>query len=105
MNLYYLRERFFNIWYLMRNAPKRNQTKVIWLVRFLENWYDPAELVGRQVVIVANLAPRTIRGEVSEGMILAASSDRVDGATDTPDERDVVLLTLDKPVNVGSSVS
>ncbi len=68
-------------------------------------WYDPAELVGRQVVIVANLAPRTIRGEVSEGMILAASSDRIDGASDTPEERDVVVLTLDKPVNVGSSVS
>lgn len=68
-------------------------------------WYDPAELVGRQVVIVANLAPRTIRGEVSEGMILAASSDRIDGATDTPEERDVVVLTLEKPVNAGSSVS
>ena len=47
LNLYYLRERFFNIWYLMRNAPKRSQTKVIWLVRFLENWYNPDEL-GRR---------------------------------------------------------
>ena len=36
-------------------------------------WYDPATLVGKQVVIVANLEPRMLRGEVSAGMILAAS--------------------------------
>jgi len=63
-------------------------------------WYgDPGALVGRQVVIVANLAPRTIRGEVSQGMILAAS-DMKDGA-----ERDVVLLAVDRPVKPGSAVS
>ena len=28
-------------------------------------WYDPATLVGKQVVIVANLEPRMLRGEVS----------------------------------------
>ncbi|MCZ6872446.1 MAG: hypothetical protein O7G88_02790 [bacterium] len=46
-NLYYLRERFFNIWYLMRVASRRSQSKVIWLVRFLENWYGPEELEKR----------------------------------------------------------
>ena len=46
-DLYYLRERFFNIWYLMRVAPKRGQIRVIWLVRFLENWYGPDELHSR----------------------------------------------------------
>jgi len=45
--LYYLSERFFNIWYLMRLAPKGSQTKVIWLVRFLESWYSKEELVQR----------------------------------------------------------
>ena len=35
--------------------------------------YDPSVLVGRQVVMVANLAPRKMRFGVSEGMILAAS--------------------------------
>lgn len=33
--------------------------------------YSPEELTGRQVVLVANLAERTLRGEVSQGMILA----------------------------------
>jgi methionyl-tRNA synthetase len=35
--------------------------------------YKPAELVGRKVVIVANLAPRKLRGLTSQGMIVAAS--------------------------------
>jgi methionyl-tRNA synthetase len=34
--------------------------------------YDPASLVGRQVVLVANLEPRKMRFGVSEGMLLAA---------------------------------
>ena len=34
--------------------------------------YDPATLVGKQVVYIANLAPRTICGIVSNGMILSA---------------------------------
>ena len=35
--------------------------------------YDPEELVGRKVVIVANLTPRKLRGLESQGMIVAAS--------------------------------
>jgi methionyl-tRNA synthetase len=61
-------------------------------------YYDPATLVGRQVIVVANLAPRTIRGEPSNGMILAASS----GESEL---RDVVLLAPIKTVNNGSTVS
>lgn len=37
--------------------------------------YAPAALVGRQVVVVANLAPATLRGIESRGMLLAASAD------------------------------
>lgn len=62
-------------------------------------WYDPQELVGKQVVIVANLEPRKIRGELSEGMILAATSDIPGG------DADVVLLGLDRPSKAGSAVS
>ncbi len=36
--------------------------------------YDPANLTGKQVVVVANLKPATLMGERSEGMVLAASS-------------------------------
>ncbi len=37
--------------------------------------YRPEHLVGRKVVIVANLAPRKLRGITSQGMIVAASLD------------------------------
>jgi methionyl-tRNA synthetase len=34
--------------------------------------FDPAAIIGKQVVVVANLAPRTMRGVESKGMILMA---------------------------------
>jgi methionyl-tRNA synthetase len=34
--------------------------------------YAPEALVGRRVVVVANLTPRTIRGVLSQGMVLAS---------------------------------
>lgn len=67
----------------------------------IKAWYEPATLVGRQVVIVANLEPRKIRGETSQGMILAAS-DLEDG---DGGDRNVVVLMPEKPVKAGSSVS
>ncbi len=42
-----------------------------------EFFADPQELVGRQCPFLANLAPRTIRGYESQGMILAASANEV----------------------------
>ena len=79
----------------------------------IKQWYDPATLVGRQVVIVANLEPRQLRGEISQGMILAASDLRdtapaaaADGAAKPgPDARDVMLLSVDRAVKPGSKVS
>ncbi|MHC4416298.1 MAG: hypothetical protein ACYS0G_13540 [Planctomycetota bacterium] len=65
----------------------------------IKPWYEPQTLVGKQVVIVANLEPRKIRGQVSEGMVLAA----VSGSGGN--EQDVVLLTMDRPVAAGSTVS
>lgn len=35
--------------------------------------YEPEKLIGRKVVIVANLEPRKLRGILSQGMIVAAS--------------------------------
>lgn len=64
----------------------------------IKAWYDPESLVGKQVVIVANLEPRTIRGEVSEGMILAASHGEGDG-------EQVVVLGVDRDVPAGAQVS
>src|SRR5881275_3593665 len=39
----------------------------------LRAFYQPEQLVGKQIVVVANLAPRTMRGEISQGMLLAAT--------------------------------
>ena len=36
--------------------------------------YDPAVLVGKQIVIVANLQPRKLKGIASQGMLLADSA-------------------------------
>jgi methionyl-tRNA synthetase len=39
----------------------------------IAQYYEPEKLIGRKVVIVANLAPRKMRGLESNGMIVAAS--------------------------------
>jgi methionyl-tRNA synthetase len=56
--------------------------------------YAPEALVGRQVILVANLKPATLMGVTSQGMILA---------TEAPDGR-VVLLMPDREVPPGSPV-
>lgn len=42
----------------------------------IKSAYDPADLVGRLTVMVANLAPRKMKFGMSEGMVLAASDER-----------------------------
>ncbi len=66
----------------------------------IKAWYEPETLVGTQVIIVANLEPRTIRGEVSQGMIMAASATSDEGEKET-----VCVLRPDQPVPPGSKVS
>jgi energy-coupling factor transporter ATP-binding protein EcfA2 len=46
-HLYLLKERFFNIWYLMRYGRKDDRQRVIWLVKFLESWCSPEDLAKR----------------------------------------------------------
>ena len=41
----------------------------------IKKYYDPADLVGKLVICVANLKPRKMRFGLSEGMILAASNE------------------------------
>jgi methionyl-tRNA synthetase len=57
--------------------------------------YTPEELIGRRIVIVANLAPRKMRGLESHGMLLAASV----GDGDKP-----VLATVPDDAVLGSRV-
>jgi tRNA-binding protein len=57
---------------------------------------EPEKLIGKQIIVVANLAPRQMRGEVSQGMLLAAT----DGASNR-----VVIATIADTVAPGSKVS
>lgn len=47
--------------------------KVVQIVSGIANYYTPEEMVGKRVVILTNLKPAKLCGEISEGMILAAS--------------------------------
>jgi tRNA-binding protein len=58
--------------------------------------YQPEQFIGKQVIVVANLAPRQMRGQISQGMLLAAS----DPATSR-----VIFITPSEPVTSGGKVS
>jgi methionine--tRNA ligase beta chain len=60
----------------------------------IRSHYTAEELVGRQIVVVANLETAKLRGLDSQGMLLAAS-----------DEGRVIILTPEKSVQAGSKVS
>ncbi len=47
------------------------------VVSGIAQYYKPEELVGKKVVVVANLKPVKLRGELSQGMILAGSHDGI----------------------------
>ncbi|MBM3333066.1 methionine--tRNA ligase [Candidatus Sumerlaeota bacterium] len=64
------------------------------IVAGVAEFYKPEQLVGKTIIVVANLAPRKIRGVESKGMLLAAH----DGAT-------FRLLTTDADCTPGSKVS
>ncbi len=57
--------------------------------------YDPAKLVGRDTILVANLAPRKMRFGVSEGMVLAAG----------PGGSEIFLLAPDRGAEPGMRVT
>lgn len=68
--------------------------------------YTAEQLVGRSIIIVANLAPRVIRGEESRGMLLAASDAPKDAAAADPTiKRNVVILALERDIAPGAIVS
>ncbi len=63
------------------------------LVAGIKGSYQAADLVGKHVVVVANMKPATLRGVESQGMVLAAS----DGSS-------IVLVTPERPIRAGSTV-
>lgn len=54
-HLYRIKERFMNIWYLMRFGRKHDKENVIWLVRFFDAWCDESELTKRLKNHIINL--------------------------------------------------
>ena len=63
------------------------------IVAGIRKAYTPEQLVNRRIILVANMEPAVIRGEVSNGMLLAAS-----------DPNSMALLTPDKDMPLGSIV-
>ena len=55
--------------------------------------YQPEELLSKQIAVITNLEPATIRGIESEGMLLAVQ-----------DEDTISILTTDRPIKSGSPV-
>jgi methionyl-tRNA synthetase len=64
------------------------------LVAGIRAHYAPEELIGKQIVVVANLTPATLRGVESQGMLLAASDD----------EGRLAFVTPHQPVRAGAAV-
>ena len=60
----------------------------------ISQWYTPEDLVGKKIVLVSNLKPAKLCGEVSNGMILAADCS----------EDDVKVLFVDPSVPAGSRI-
>ncbi|NPA80614.1 MAG: methionine--tRNA ligase [Thermotogae bacterium] len=65
------------------------------LVAGLGHVYEPEDLVGKSIVVVANLQPKKLRGVLSDGMLLAAHDE----------EGKPVILTVEREVPPGSEVS
>lgn len=64
------------------------------LVAGIARYYEPEELINKQIPVLVNLEPRKIRGVESQGMLLAATEG------ETP-----ILLHPDKEVSPGSLIS
>ena len=68
------------------------------VVAGLKAYYSKEQLVGRSVIFVSNLKPAKLRGEMSQGMLLAADDEGIGGKT-------VLLLCPSKDVPVGTKMN
>lgn len=76
-HLYIIKERFFNIWYLMRYGSQTDKRRVLWLTRFLESWCDARELSSRFIEAAFNIETKNIKsGNMYFNALLA--SDKID---------------------------
>ena len=56
--IYSIKERFFNIWYLMRFGKKKDRNRVEWLIQFLLAWYSKDELEDKAKSFMARCKTR-----------------------------------------------
>jgi tRNA-binding protein len=66
------------------------------IVAGIRAFYQPEDLIGKLIVVVKNLAPRAMRGEESQGMLLAASNE---------DKSQVIILSPTSDIAPGAKVS
>ena len=65
------------------------------IVSGIREFRAPEDLEGRQIIVICNLKPASLRGVVSNGMLLAA---------ETSDGKSLALLTVDQEIAPGSRV-
>lgn len=75
------------------------------IVAGLVGHYEPAELIGRSVVVVVNLEPADLRGERSEGMLLAGRSGERLGLLLAPAAQPGTRLTTEEAVEPAPRVT
>ena len=68
--------------------------KVIQIVSNLVDYYKPEELLVKRIIVCTNIAPTTLYGEISNGMLLAAEKNG-----------DLALLTTDRDIADGARIT
>ena len=68
------------------------------IVSGIREWYEPEQLVGKRLPYLINLAPRNLRGVMSEGMLLAAA------LVDESGQRSLALLESTADIPAGTTI-
>ncbi len=79
---------------LLKLGVDLGEGRIRTVVSGIAKWYAPDEMVGKEIILVANLKPCKLRGIMSEGMILCASDE--DG--------NLAIVSPSKPMKAGSEV-
>ncbi len=69
-------------------------TEIKQIVSGIADFYEPQELIGKKVIVVNNLKPVKLRGEISKGMILSTEQDGV-----------LKVVEIDQTINPGTEIA
>jgi energy-coupling factor transporter ATP-binding protein EcfA2 len=98
-HLYLLKERFFNIWYLMRHGRKTDKQRVVWLVRFFENFYTNTEIETKIDAFIQGIKEKRISDDIVDFFSYVYSSLQ----NLTPQSK--ALLKYYIPEDIGSEIN